>query len=134
MGRSYYLHTAAQKLIFILHWSRHPLNNLPESPRQLREIAFFLWELTCSSLIYSKSKQIVSHWAANPFECSKRAIRKMTAGVKRRKAIPLQELQFQRYFFTKSGCSLIASEIEQKIIPFSANVSLKDVLQQIQNP
>ena len=31
------------------------------------------------------------------------------------------------YFLTSSGCSLIASEIEQKIIPFSANVSLNVV-------
>ena len=32
-----------------------------------------------------------------------------------------------KYFFTKSGCFWIASEIEQKIIPFSVNVSLKVV-------
>ena len=31
------------------------------------------------------------------------------------------------YFFTSSGCSLIASFIEQKMIPFSFSVSLKEV-------
>ena len=31
------------------------------------------------------------------------------------------------YFFTNSGCSLIASEIEQKIMPFSAKVFLNVV-------
>ena len=31
------------------------------------------------------------------------------------------------YFFTSSGCFLIASDIEQKIMPFSANVSLNVV-------
>ena len=31
------------------------------------------------------------------------------------------------YFFTNSGCSLIASEIDMKIIPFSAKVSRKVV-------
>ena len=31
------------------------------------------------------------------------------------------------YFFTNSGYSLIASEIEQKIMPFSARVFLKVV-------
>ena len=32
-----------------------------------------------------------------------------------------------KYFLTKSGCFCIASEIEQKIIPFSVKVSLKVV-------
>ena len=32
-----------------------------------------------------------------------------------------------KYFFTKSGCFCIASDIEQKIIPFSVNFSLKVV-------
>ena len=32
-----------------------------------------------------------------------------------------------RYFFTKSGCFCIASDIGQKIIPFSVNFSLKVV-------
>ena len=32
-----------------------------------------------------------------------------------------------KYFFTKSGCFCIASEIEQKIIPFFVKVSLKVV-------
>ena len=31
------------------------------------------------------------------------------------------------YFFTKSGCFCIASEIGQKIIPFSVNLSLNVV-------
>ena len=31
------------------------------------------------------------------------------------------------YFFTRSGCSLMASDMEQKIIPFSASVSRKVV-------
>ena len=32
-----------------------------------------------------------------------------------------------RYFFTNSGCFCTASEIEQKIIPFSVSLSLKVV-------
>ena len=32
-----------------------------------------------------------------------------------------------KYFLTKYGCFCIASEIEQKIIPFSVRVSLKVV-------
>ena len=32
-----------------------------------------------------------------------------------------------RYFFTNSGCFCTASEIEQKIMPFSVSLSLKVV-------
>ena len=32
-----------------------------------------------------------------------------------------------KYFFTKSGCFCIASDIEQKIIPFSVSLSLNVV-------
>ena len=37
------------------------------------------------------------------------------------------------YFLINSGCSFTASEIEQKITPFSANLSLKVVATDIES-